>query len=76
MDEYYICECGVANFLWFGTFVRCGACYNEYKHTGPKGRREYWLRRFNLETHEYHNWEHISSNAFKEPDSNPQIEET
>ena len=74
MDKFYYCECGCPTFVFFGCFVRCDACQNEFKHTVPKGRREYWLRRFNLETHEYSNWEHVTDDCFKEPEVNPQLE--
>jgi len=74
MDEFYYCECGCPTFTFFGCFVRCDACSNEFKHTGPKGRREFWMRRFNLETHEYANWEHVNSDVFKEAGVNPQVE--
>ncbi len=66
MEESYQCECGCELFWFFGCFVRCSKCFNEYKHTGPKGRREYWLRRFNHAEHEYSNWVHIDDISLKE----------
>jgi len=61
MDESIECECGETRFWWFGDFLRCPKCHNEFKQTGPKGRRELWLRRFNRELKCYgKNWEHIS----------------
>ena len=75
MEECYYCECGCPTFDFYGCFVRCSACRNEFKHTGSKGKREYWMRRCNLETFEYHNWEHVSDTAFKEPESNHRVEQ-
>ena len=58
------CECGETVFWWFGYFLRCPVCLNEYKDTCFKVRkgvqiRELWVRRFNKETKTYDkNWEH------------------
>lgn len=56
MDESIVCECGNDRFWWFGEFLRCPKCHNEFKG----GRNELWMRRFNLETKSYgENWEHL-----------------
>jgi len=56
MDKSIECECGNTLFWFFGSFFRCNKCYNEFKNQGD----ELWMRRFNLETHEYcKNWEHF-----------------
>lgn len=58
MDESIKCECGNNKFWYFGDFVRCPKCWNEYKYM-PIAQGEYWLRRFNKELQEYDkNWEH------------------
>lgn len=59
MDESIKCECGNDKFWWFGEFLRCPICFNEYKRTG--NGKEYWLRRFNKEENYYNeNWEHFN----------------
>ena len=63
MDESFICECGNhINFAYFGQFVRCMKCYNEYKFITKKdiSKNEHWMRRFNNEDNFYpENWEQI-----------------
>lgn len=60
MSEGLKCECGSDTFSYFGTFVRCPSCLNEYKRVGWHGGTvEYWMRRYNLEKERYDiNWEH------------------
>jgi len=59
MTKNLICECGANKFYWFGDYLRCPKCQMEFKRSGPKGRREYWQRRFNKNTNAYKkNWEH------------------
>lgn len=62
MDESIKCECGETTFWWFGEYLRCPSCYNEYKQTGHGDSDcvvETWLRRFNNELKAYpENWEH------------------
>jgi hypothetical protein len=61
MDESFTCECGKNTFWWFGSFLRCYHCHNEFKQSGPKGRREFWMRRFNKEEHVYDkNWKKLN----------------
>ena len=70
MDKSFKCECGNEDFWYFGKFVRCPKCLNEYKcesiYHAPSYRlqssgfttTEYWMRRFNKETNQYDkNWE-------------------
>jgi hypothetical protein len=60
MDQNIICECGETTFWWFGSYLRCTKCCTEFKQTGPKGREEFWQRKFNHETHEYcEHWERV-----------------
>lgn len=61
MDKSIKCECGNNSFWWFGDYLRCPNCFMEFKQSGPKGRREFWQRRFNRDGKCYDkNWEHIS----------------
>ena len=56
MTASIVCECGNTKFWFFGHFVRCPKCFNEYKETPLK---EILLRRLNMETDQYENdWEH------------------
>ena len=60
MEESITCECGSNKFWWFGEYLRCPKCHNEFKQTGPKRQRELWFRRFNKEENRYeNNWEHV-----------------
>ena len=64
MKESWRCECGNDKFWFFGDFVRCPKCLNEMKltKTGRKKQVEFWVRRYNLITHEYDkNWEHCNT---------------
>lgn len=63
MDESIKCECGNDKFWWFGDYLRCPKCHNEYKKDGI----EYWLRRFNKEENHYsEHWEHSHSGPVAE----------
>ena len=58
MDESFVCECGNNEFWFFGEYVRCKKCFNEYKNfdDGIIGRR------FNYESKSYsENWEKFKS---------------
>ena len=58
-NDYIECECGSVHFLWYGDFLRCKKCFTEFKQTGRRGKRELWLRKFNVKTYKYErNWEH------------------
>ena len=62
MEESIKCECGNTKFWYFGKFVRCPNCLNEFKSTGNfdgfDDKNELWMRRFNHEEHKYNpNWE-------------------
>lgn len=60
MEESIKCECGNNKLWWFGDYLRCPECHNEFKMTGWELHHEFWFRRFNLETHQYaDNWEHV-----------------
>lgn len=63
MEESFKCECGEhIKFAYFGTFVRCMNCHNEYKFISNRdsSKNEHWMRRFNKEEHYYpENWEHL-----------------
>jgi len=74
MEESLKCECGNEHFWYFWGYVRCPHCFNEYKQTKEdksfsdmdmtvvRIQTEYWLRRFNNETHSYDkNWEKVTS---------------
>jgi len=65
MDESIKCECGETTFWYFGEYVRCLNCFNEYKQTktGREKLKELWLRRFNRENSYYSNWEHYDPRA-------------
>ncbi len=60
MDKNIKCECGEDSFWYFGEYVRCRSCFNEYKHTTTKEIKELWLRRFDKENSRFGNWEHYS----------------
>jgi len=66
MDKSLKCECGNEHFWFFWGYVRCPKCFNEYKQTiktfddedDISDYPEYWVRRWNKETHSYDkNWE-------------------
>ena len=68
MDESVKCECGNIEFLYFWDRVRCPKCLNEYKMTeyiishsdyNTVKAEEFWVRRFNNETHQYSNWSKV-----------------
>ena len=63
MDESFICECGEhTRFAYFGVFVRCMSCYNEYKFVSKRdsSKNEHWMRRFNGDGNYYpKNWEQL-----------------
>lgn len=61
MDESFVCECSNDEFWFFGWYVRCKKCFNEYQHF----EKSIIGRRFNLESKLYSNhWEKFKS--FKE----------
>lgn len=50
--------------MYFGQFVRCENCYNEFKFIVRRdpSRNEHWMRRFNSEEHFYNeNWEKVNT---------------
>jgi len=56
MDKSISCECGKDHFWFFGAFVRCSNCLNEFKYK-PR-LKELWMRRWNMEEKRYSkNWE-------------------
>jgi len=59
MDKGIICECGNEKFWFFGSYVRCVKCLNEFKDTTIYSDGIFvWMRRYNKETNSYHrNWE-------------------
>jgi len=60
MDQSFKCECGQDKLFWFGEFLRCPFCSTQFKMIGRKGKREFWLRRYNLKLGIYdRNWEKI-----------------
>lgn len=69
MDESMKCECGNDTFWYFGTFVRCPKCYQEYKRTETVVRSvevEHWTRRWSVDGENAHgNWEHSNAEQLK-----------
>lgn len=58
MDESFVCECSNNKFWFFGEYVRCPKCFNEYKGF----ENEIIGRRFNHESKSYpENWEKFKS---------------
>lgn len=67
MDDPIKCECENDKFWWFGEFIRCQKCFNEYHFdTDYDGNFEYQVRRFNHANNTYEVWEDFILGSFQQ----------